>query len=127
MYKYGSLTFGPEAGGVLIIDEDPSTPERHRMQVSLPKFLERIVAQQQYLLAAKRDQHVGNMQQVMMKAQHVAAINGLVEAMCDVYNRAQKQGDLTRASVQEYYKRHVATVRQTYAVPSLISSDMLPD
>lgn len=110
-----------------MIDDDPTCPEKHKIQISLPKWRARIIAMQAYLLTAKRDQHVGNPQEVLMKAQHVTAINGLVEAMCDVHERARRQGDLTRESVQDYYRKHVATVRQTYAVPASISSDMLPD
>jgi hypothetical protein len=115
------LTFGPEHGGVIILDSDPRPGKDEAVKtVSLPNWRERITAQMAYLIQAKRDQHVGNSQEVKMKAQHVFAISQLIEAMVDVYKRAEKQGDLTQAATQEYYRKHVATVRQTFQVPALL-------
>jgi len=120
-WEYRSLIFWAEAGGVHIIDMDPrpDDPETDKY-VSLPKWSERVKMQRAYVEHAERDSHIGTPIQIEKKHYHLNAIKSCLRAMEDVERTAQRQGDCTDPIVQEYYKKHVAPVKQTYQVPSLI-------
>jgi hypothetical protein len=119
-YEYGPLTFWAEGGGIYVHDSKPKPGEEERKSVMLPGWRDRIIALRGYLQRAESDAHVGSPQEIKWKAQHCFVIRKLVEAMYDVGRQALNQGDLTRESVQKYYRDHVATVKQTHLVPGTI-------
>lgn len=120
-WEYGSLTFWAEGGGIYVIDQDPRADDPETTKtITLPQWVARLRAQKDYLAHVIRDQHRGSPQQIAIKTQIARAVAGLVRAMETVARDAQRQGDLTEASVQRYYRDHVATVRQTHLVPNAI-------
>ena len=120
-YEYGSLTFWAEGGGIYVIDSQPKPGEEPRKSIMLPGWQARTMAQLKYYNYVAKDAHVGDPGTVLWKAQHARAIKCLVEAMFEVGRQAVQQGDLSRPEVQEYYRKHVAPVKQTYLIPGIVT------
>jgi hypothetical protein len=119
-WEYGSLTFWAEGGGIYIIDAEHRPDEAPQKSVMLPGWKQRLDAQMRLLAHVEKTKHVGEPSTVAWKVQYCRALSALVSAMFEVGCQANEQGDLSRPEVQEYYRKHVASVKQTHLVPGVI-------
>ena len=124
-YRFMDMEFWAEAGGVYLIDHNPA-PSTQRtasdcamdphaaLPIPLPAWRKRCQMFTGMLKHYEREHsHTGNVQK---EAQYCYNLRTLVDAAWIVFRAAQEQGDLTDPAVQEYYKKHVASVPQNFQV-----------
>lgn len=121
---YGTMWMWGQGGGVHIIDEAyPEGTDGHYVTMTLRKWRERIDGFENMIRELEAHAHEGTGADVAHQRQQADVYKSALDAMKDIERTCDRQGDLTRAEVREYYRKHVAPVRKFTVVPS----SLLPD
>lgn len=115
-YKYGSLTFWAEGGGVYMLDDSPKPGTERQKSITLTGWRERMDDRRRAVKLLELQSHHGNEFQKASAAQTYQVQKDLLTAMQAVEADVVRQGDIMNPKVQEYYKKHVAPVKRTFQV-----------